>query len=190
METLIAVLQEIDSQNLPQKKITLPLNRCLKKLSFKAANDLSSLFELAEWLYIYDYTDFALRVCQLVNDQTFKNNFNIWSPIEQLLILESRILRESGQIELSRHILNKVLEVMAPHEDATKRRLSFNWLNDDKISHFDPKHANVWRFIDLSSLFFIRELGEGQLDIDNISIDINKAERRIAEYKAELKSSK
>lgn len=190
METLIEVLQEIASQNLPQKKITSPLKRCLKKFSFKATKDLSNLFELAEWLYIYDYTDLALRVCQLVNDQIFENNFNSWSPIEQLLILESRILRKSGQTDLSRHILNKVLAVMSPHEDAIRRRLSFGWLNDDEITHFDPNRANTWRLIDLSSLFFIRELGEGKLDIDNILVDINKAERRIAEYKAELKSSK
>ena len=190
METLIEVLQEIDSQNLPQKKITSPLKRCLKKFSFKAVNDLSNLFELAEWLYIYDYTDFALRVCQLVNEQIFKNNFNIWSPIEQLLILETRILRESGQVDLSRHILNKVLAVMNPHEDAIKRRLSFDWLNDDEITHFDPKRANVWRLVDLSSLFFIRELGEGESDNNSIPVDINKAEHRIAEYKAELKSAK
>jgi hypothetical protein len=82
---------------------------------------------------------------------------------------------------------------MIPHEEAFKRRLSFNWLSDKSIERYlkdnDLKTANEIRFADLGDLFFIRELGKRKTDIDGKKVDIARAESQIVEYKQILNRS-
>jgi hypothetical protein len=83
---------------------------------------------------------------------------------------------------------------MIPHEEAFKRRLSFNWLSDKAIERYlkenDFRTANGIRFADLGDLFFIRELGKGKTDIEGKKVDISKAEKRIVEYIQILREAK
>lgn len=138
------------------------------------------------WLYVYGYEKHALRATQIIDELEFKGNFNIWTPVEKILLLQARIYREQGKNSEARKNINKVLQPMLPHEEAFKRRLSFNWLNDKGVERYlkdgDVKTANEMRFADLGDLFFIHELGEGQTDIDGKKVDIAKAEERIAAY--------
>ncbi len=186
-----AVLQEIEKLNIKEKKVLSYLKKCLKKLSFKSSADLWNLSCLAGWLYVYGYDDLALQVCQIIDELEFKGNFDLWTPIEALLLLETRIYREQGQGDRVELVTAKILDPMRPHEEAFKRRLSFDWLSDKSIARYlkdnDTKTANQIRFSDLDKLMFIRELGNGKTDIDGKAVDIAKAEERIVDYKQILK---
>lgn len=186
-----STLQQLESINFKEKKILSALKKCIKKLSFKSSADLWNLKTLAMWLYIYGYEKHALKATQIIDELEFKGDFNIWTPVEKILLLQTRIYREQGRDIKVRKNIDKILEPMIPHEEAFKRRLSFNWLNDKGIERYlkdgNIKTANGMRFADLGDLFFIRELGEGKTDIDGKKVDITKAEERIVEYKSILK---
>ena len=47
----------------------------MKKLSFKSVRDIENVADLALWLYIYDYYDYALKVCDLIKDVPFTGNY-------------------------------------------------------------------------------------------------------------------
>ncbi|MBK9924783.1 MAG: hypothetical protein IPP66_05765 [Anaerolineales bacterium] len=189
-----STLQQLGSINFKEKKILPALKKCIKKLSFKSSADLSNLLDLAMWLYVYGYDNHALKATQIIDELEFKGDFNIWTPVEKILLLQARIYREQGKKSKVQKSIDKVLGPMIPHEEAFKRRLSFNWLNDKGIERYlkenNVKTANEMRFADLGDLFFIRELGEGKTDIDGKKVDIAKAEERIMEYKSILKQVK
>lgn len=188
------VLQELTNLNFKEKKVLSPLKKCIKKLSFRSSADLSNLDELARWLYVYGYEKHALKAAQIIDELEFKGDFNIWTPVEKILLLQTRIYREQGKDSKVRKNLNKILEPMIPHEEAFKRRLSFNWLSDKAIERYlkenDFRTANGIRFADLGDLFFIRELGKGKTDIEGKKVDISKAEKRIVEYIQILREAK
>lgn len=121
-------------------------------------------------------------------------DFQVWTPIESLLLLEMRLYRERDDLAMAQTTGDKVGGPMQPHVEAFKRRLSFNWLNDDRIARClrdnDLHTPNTWRFSDLSNLFFIRELVDGQRDLDGQRVDITKAEDRIIEYGRTLQQVK
>jgi len=188
------VLQKLEQRNFKEKKILSPLKKCLKKLSFKSSADLWNLKSLAFWLYVYDYNQHALKVCKVVHDLEFKGDFNIWTPVEKIILLEIRIHREHGKTAAVKKNLKKLLTPMQPHQEAFKRRLSFDWLSDVALARYlqadDLKNANEIRFSDLGDLFFIRELGKGQTDLDGKKVDTARAEKRIQEYIRILKEVK
>ena len=189
-----AALEELEQIHFKEKKVLSCLKRCRKKLSFKSSIDLWNLASLAKWLYIYGYDDHALHVCHIIDDVEFTGDFQIWTPVEDLLLLETRLYRERKNKKQAKKLAARILTPMAPHLEAFHRRLSFDWLNDESIArclkNHDLRAANEWRFSDLGSLFFIRELGEGQLDIHGQRVDSAQAEERIIAYKRILQQVK
>lgn len=188
------ILSALQQKAYTEKQINAYLKKCLKKLSFGSATDLANLSGLARWLYIFGYEEDALRVTGIINGVEFTGNFNLWSRIEVLLLLQVRILRKRGELVSAKAARKKVLDAMVDHEEALRRRLSFNWLNDASIARYanqgNEREANVGRFADLSNLIFISELGEGKTDLDGKPADVAGAEKRIAEYLAILASAK
>lgn len=186
------ILTAIQNAGYKQKQINSSLKKCLKKLSFRSSADLENLANLAHWLYVFGYNDDALRATGIVDDIKFAGNFDLWSPIETLLLLQARILRLQNEKARAKLAKQKVTDAMVGHEEALQRRLSFDWLNDDSIARYvkegNQREANVGRFADLSSLIFIRELGEGKTDLEGKPADVAGAETRIAEYLEILQS--
>ena len=63
-----------------------------KSCSFTKNADMSSLCELAYWLYIYDCKEEALKVCEHVNIEIpEKINYNVWDFIIWIWGLEAYI---------------------------------------------------------------------------------------------------
>ena len=80
-------MQEIinDIQNRVDKKTVQSLcKKVLKKCSFNSQNDLGNLIDIAFWLYVFEYCDEAIQVCDLFNDMQFTGNYNLWSAAEGL----------------------------------------------------------------------------------------------------------
>lgn len=182
----LQVLSELTKSDFKQKQILSPLKKCVKKLSFTSSGDLSNLADLAYWLYVFGYHKEALKVTQIIDPVPFAGNFNTWSRIENLLLLQVRILREQGNETGAAAARAKVLAAMQGHDEAFRRRLSFSWLGHDRIARYvaagDTRNANISRFSDIKSLLFIRETGTNLKDLDNKKPDIEGAEQLIVEY--------
>ena len=88
----------------------------------KVANELSERFNvldcitlqkctrMAYVLYLLEHTDMALQITSTVENVTFPNNYNIWTWIEHLLVLKSRIECINGNTSFR----NKLQTVIAP----------------------------------------------------------------------------
>lgn len=188
------IFQLLETKGFHQRKILSHLKKCLKKFSFKSPSALWNLNHLTMWLYIHGYEEDALQAIQIIEEVPFQGNFEIWEPIEALLLLEARIQGQRGNLEKAQANRAKVMAPYEPHQEAFRRQLAPGWLNDKNIAHDEaasnPKGANAWRFGDLESLIFMRELGEGQLDIDGHPVQMDWIENRINEYIAILKNIK
>ena len=68
------LLQEI-LDTVDKKQVKTTCKRVMKKLSFKSVRDIENVADLALWLYIYDYYDYALQVCDLIKDVPFTGNY-------------------------------------------------------------------------------------------------------------------
>mgnify|MGYP005949988755 FL=1 len=77
-----------------KKKVQSLCKKILKKCSFKSKNDLANVSDLATWLYIYEYYDEAIAVCDLLLDLEFTGNYSIWWHADYTACLKARILRE------------------------------------------------------------------------------------------------
>jgi len=78
------LLEKVISADI-SKKINTLASSLLKKFSFNDKNDLEKLNELGFWLYIKGHASLSLEVCKIINNEKFKNNFELWSWIELLL---------------------------------------------------------------------------------------------------------
>lgn len=69
-----------------------------KSCSFTKNTDMTSLCELAYWLYIYNYKEEALKVCEYANIEIpEKINYNVWDFIIWIWGLEAYIYHETGR---------------------------------------------------------------------------------------------
>lgn len=93
-EVITAIQQKVD-----KKKVQSLCKKVLKKCSFNSQNDLWNLMDIAFWLYIFEYFDEAIQVCDLFNGMQFTGNYNLWSAAEGAFCLKARILRERGKTE-------------------------------------------------------------------------------------------
>lgn len=181
-----SILSDLEKSGIKEKKILSPLKKCLKKLSFKSSTDLAHLADLAYWLYVFGHHKEALSVTQLVDAVVFSGDFEIWSGIENLLLLRARILREQGDKAGGEAARKKVREAMQGHDEAFRRRLSFSWLSGENIARQlaagNRQSADSYRFSDLPSLLFIRESGTPLNDLDGNPPDIEGAEKLFSEY--------
>ena len=110
MEEVIKGIQ----QKVDKKKVQSLCNKVLKKCSFNSQNDLCNLLDIAYWCYIFEYYDEAIQVCDLFNDMQFTGNYNLWSSADGALCLKSRILRERGEIEESKKLVERINEHRHP----------------------------------------------------------------------------
>lgn len=56
--------------------------KILKKCSFKSANDMQNLADLADWLYVYGYYEEVLKIAEIVKDVQFTGNYTLWDNIK------------------------------------------------------------------------------------------------------------
>jgi hypothetical protein len=161
------------ASDLSQKKNVITLSKgLLKNFSLNSKNDLESLKNLAFWLYIYNKKEDSIEICSIVKDYEFNNNFDLWTWIEYITALYSRLLREFNDIESSKIYSDKILQTYANDKKLLNRLLSGKGLYDEKIQLYeaenDIKNANIWRFLQFNKLCLIRELGGS----DILPIDI------------------
>ena len=84
--------------NHEEREIVRLCKKLGKSCSFTKNADMSSLCELAYWLYIDDCKEEALKVCEYVNIEIpEKINYNVWDFIIWIWGLEAHIYHETGR---------------------------------------------------------------------------------------------
>lgn len=108
------VMQEIIENimgTVNKKKVQSLCKKILKKCSFKSKNDLVNVSDLATWLYIYEYYDEAIAVCDLLLDLEFTGNYTIWWHADYIACLKARILREKNITDGRKELLERVKNI-------------------------------------------------------------------------------
>lgn len=93
--TLEKVLEQYGKRTAPQiyNNIIRPCKKLIQKCSFKSVSDTSNLCSLAYWLYICEYKELALEICEHTHGINFEFE-NLDSGILNIYGLEIRIARE------------------------------------------------------------------------------------------------
>lgn len=133
--------------------------------SLKLANDL------AYWLYIVNKNDLAYEVCNCLGQIEFRSDFNIWSWVSSALVLQSRILKERGDLDSANKCIEKIKKTFEVGDDLHKsvrlkalhRRLNGGLLYDDKIKEAEDDNdielEIEYRLPQIKELIFIKEIG-------------------------------
>jgi len=165
------------------KEYNLPIPQ-----DFSSFEDLTSLVWIATTFFVADNIETALEITKLISDIEFANDFDIWTWVENALVLQSAIYRKQGKDELARACTNKIaLRVENDHavnKKVFKRNLNGGLIGGayakiesatDEISECGYRFALLWK------LMTIREMGGGE------DFTIDKADKEIAENIDRLK---
>ena len=158
-----------------KKKVKSLCNRILKKCSFKSSRDLQNISALATWLYVYEYYDEMLEVCDLLKDMEFTGNYDIWFNPDMVMCLKSRVYRERGLEEESRVLIDKINEHRHPElyvnlVDSYLKNYDINIA--EELKNRPKSLADGWRFCKLQSAIRYREAGKFPVPDEKFEEDI------------------
>ena len=112
-----------------EKNIVNLSKKLAKSFALTRSKDMTNLYELAFWLYIYDYKDEILNIYNLVNiDIPEKIDFNIWTWILSIWGLQAYIYESEGEISKKDEIvanMKKVYSVPRTKEDTEESTWKF-----------------------------------------------------------------
>ena len=112
-----------------EKNIVKICKKLSKSFALTRSKDMTNLYELAFWLYIYDYKDEILNIYNLVNiDIPEKIDFNIWTWILSIWGLQAYIYESKGETNKKDEIvanMKKVYSVPRTKEDTEESTWKF-----------------------------------------------------------------
>ena len=112
-----------------EKNIVKLCKKLSKSFALTRSKDMTNLYELAFWLYIYDYKDEILNIYNLVNiDIPEKIDFNIWTWILSIWGLQAYIYESKGDTNKKDEIvanMKKVYSVPRTKEDTEESTWNF-----------------------------------------------------------------
>ena len=162
------------SSDIDRKKVQSLCKKILKKCSFNSSKDLTNIAELATWLYIYEYYDEMLEVCDLLKDMEFKGDYYIWNSPDLTMCLKSRVYREREMYAESRALIEKVNEHRAPelYENLVD---GYRDLCDEEELKELPRSAAIYsRFCKLEEAVRYREAGQFPISDEELERDISE----------------
>ena len=117
------------SSKYKEKNIVRLCKKLSKSFALTRSKDMTNLYELAFWLYIYDYKDEILNIYNLVNiDIPEKIDFNIWTWILSIWGLQAYIYETEGEINKKDEIvanMKRVYSVPRTKEDTQENTWKF-----------------------------------------------------------------
>ena len=117
------------SSKYKEKNIVKLCKKLSKSFALTRSKDMTNLYELAFWLYIYDYKDEILNIYNLVNiDIPEKIDFNIWTWILSIWGLQAYIYESKGETNKKDEIvanMKKVYSVPRTKEDTEESTWKF-----------------------------------------------------------------
>lgn len=112
-----------------EKNIVKLCKKLSKSFFLTRSKDMTNLYELAFWLYIYDYKNEILNIYNLVNiDIPEKIDFNIWTWILSIWGLQAYIYETEGEINKKDEIvanMKRVYSVPRTKEDTQENTWKF-----------------------------------------------------------------
>ena len=163
--------------------------RLSKRFELSISKDLWDLVALAYALYVVGNTDTAFQVLSLLNKAEFNSNYNLWTPIEYGVVLQSAIHRAKNDDELAKSCIEKITlprEQYDPH-GINKKVLArvrngstLDYDDIEKAKNEKSEYSN--RMTHLYKLMFIRELGGGT------EFSVDRADKEIQENIEKLKA--
>ena len=112
-----------------EKNIVKLCKKLSKSFALTRSKDMTNLYELAFWLYIYDYKDEILNIYNLVNiDIPEKIDFNIWTWILSIWGLQAYIYETEGELSQEDEIvanMKRVYSVPRTKEDTQENTWKF-----------------------------------------------------------------
>jgi hypothetical protein len=160
-----------------KKKVKSLCSKILKKCSFKSSRDLQNISALATWLYVYEYYDEMLEVCDLLKDMEFTGNYDIWFNPDMVMCLKSRVYRERGLEEESQRLIDKINEHRHPElyvnlVDSYLKTYDINIA--EELKNRPRSLADGWRFCKLQSAIRYREAGKFPVPDEKFEEDIRE----------------
>ena len=186
-----------------EKNIVKLCKKLSKSFALTRSKDMTNLYELAFWLYIYDYKDEILNIYNLVNiDIPEKIDFNIWTWILSIWGLQAYIYETEGEINKKGEIvanMKRVYSVPRTKEDTqentwkfylkiavrqTLESVSYEAEIERAIQTENKKGEEAYRFSGLCKMISYGVTGFYPLLVENR----DKLEERIKEYIQYLRS--
>lgn len=186
-----------------EKNIVKLCKKLSKSFALTRSKDMTNLYELAFWLYIYDYKDEILNIYNLVNiDIPEKIDFNIWTWILSIWGLQAYIYETEGEINKKDEIvanMKRVYSVPRTKEDTqentwkfylkiagrqTLESVSYEAEIERAIQNENKKGEEAYRFSGLCKMISYGVTGFYPLLVENR----DKLEERIKEYIQYLRS--
>ena len=153
----LEIIQEI-MEKTDKKVIASDCKKILKKLSFKSQTDTGWVTELAVWLYVFGYYDYAIAVANLFDSVEFDGNYTLWENIKGARLLKARILRESGKASEAEEVVKTLLPYEHPelYKNASRSLDLYARNIESKIeSGVSPQS---WQLLRLETAIEYREL--------------------------------
>ena len=186
-----------------EKNIVKLSKKLAKSFALTRSKDMTNLYDLAFWLYIYDYKDEILNIYNLVNiDIPEKIDFNIWTWILSVWGLQAYIYESEGEISKKDEIvanMKKVYSVPRTKEDTeestwkfytriagrqTLESVSYTDKIESAIQSGNKSSETAYRFSGLSNMISYGVTGFYPHLVENR----DKLEDRIKEYIQYLRS--
>jgi hypothetical protein len=176
-------------------KLARLANSLAKNFKPTASNPLEQAKNLAYLLYVHEQPALCFQVCQLLNDITFKNNYNLWTWVELTLALEWKLRVDAGQQELAQACANTIRNTYQTGNETERLQktatlehlLTGSLLYDAEIAKTqqsgDKMGEKNWRMIQLGALLFIEALGGSS------TLQVSKLEEQFAFNLAKLRGA-
>ena len=155
-----------------EKNIVKFSKRLAKSFALTRSKDLTNLYELAFWLYIYDYKDEIINIYNLVNvDIPEKIDFNIWTWILSIWGLQAYIYESGGEISKKDKIvanMKKVYSVPRTLESICyKNEIERAIQSGNKTSEAAYRFAGLCKMISYSVTGFYPHLVENREELED-----------------------
>ena len=107
------------------KQLIRTLASLKKEFKPTIQSQLWRLNKLCYDLYFRGKKNLTISLCRLIEEVSFKGNFNIWSPIESTLLLKWWILKDQQENKNLELTINQLMEVSVYEwSDAIKTRIN------------------------------------------------------------------
>lgn len=187
------VFAVVATQMTNRPKVARLASSLAKNFKPTASDPLERAKNLAYLLYVHEQPALCLQVCQLLNDITFKSNYNLWTWVELTLALEWKLRMDAGQPMQAQACANSIRDTYQTGSETERlqktatldRRLTGSLLYDTEIAKAqqsgDKTGEKNWRMIQLGALLFLEALGGSS------TLPVSKLEQQFAFNLAKLR---
>ena len=196
MDTQVEMLLDSILVACPQRIFVKKVKQIKKKYSFRSKDTMQSIRELCSLLYIVDQEELALQVANLINKLEYKGDMLIWMNVYGVLVVESLIYANMGEIEKVKTCRVSITRVCLYNKDGSpnevnmkviKRRMNGEGFYLDRIEKDqeskDLKAEIFHHLLQFEELIYIRAMGGSEAyPIEKLDPMIEEEKQFIAKH--------